>query len=70
MVATRQSSGHAGVSDVASTSGTDGRSKGVEAPSLSNKSLTDLPPELLDKIFSNFKYKQISQLRSVRYCFT
>ena len=64
MVATRQSSGHAGIFDGPSTSGSDGRSK-AEAPSSSNKSLIDLPPELLDKIFSNFKYKQISQLRSV-----
>jgi hypothetical protein len=65
MVATRQSSGHAGISDGPSTSGSDGRSK-AEVPSSSNKSLVDLPPELLDKIFSNFKYKQISQLRKVR----
>lgn len=66
MVATRQSSGHAGISEGPSTSGSDGRSK-AESASSSNKSLVDLPPELLDKIFSNFKYKQISQLRSVSY---
>lgn len=63
-MATRQSSGHAGISDGPSTSSSDGRSK-AEAPSSNKKCLIDLPPELLDKIFSNFKYKQISQLRSV-----
>jgi len=65
MVATRQSSGHAGSIDGPSTSGGEGRSK-PETTTVSNTALFDLPPELLDKIFGNFKYKQISQLRSVK----
>ncbi|XP_059490125.1 F-box only protein 28 [Neocloeon triangulifer] len=65
MVATRQSSGHTGISDGPSTSSSEGKSSKNEPPLAPTATLFDLPPEILDKVFGYFKYKQISQLRTV-----